>query len=176
MKKVRRIPGRRRLLVALGTAIVLSGVLAAGAGAVVVRGAAGQIFGVTPAQGVRPGSFAGTLTASPRRSADGTPPAGSLEYHGGPVLHSSAPYVVYWDPTGGPTPIPSSTSSLITRYFTDLAADSGRATNVFAVARQYTDTTGFADYRQVFNPATQVINDIQPYPIPGQCAQVNKPT
>jgi PKD repeat protein len=161
------------LFVALGTAIVLCGVLAAGAGAVVVRGAAGQIFGVTPAQGVRPGSLPGALTASPRRSADGTPPAGSLEYHGGPVLHASAPYIVYWDPTGGPNPIPWRTKSLITRYFTDLAADSGMATNVFAVARQYTDTTGFADYRQVFNPATQVINDTQPYPSAGQCAEVN---
>jgi hypothetical protein len=50
------------------------------------------------------------------------------------------------------------------RYFTDVAADSGKASNVFGVLRQYYDRTGFADYRQTFDPRRQVIIDRQPYP------------
>jgi PKD domain len=87
---------------------------------------------------------------------------GQLQYHGGPVLHSSAPYLVFWTPTG--ESIPASSESLLARYLSDVAADSGKSTNVFAVDRQYYDSTGFADYRQTFNAARQVIVDRHPYP------------
>ena len=50
------------------------------------------------------------------------------------------------------------------RYLADVAADSGKASNVFGVLRQYYDRAGFADYRQRFDPARQVIVDPQPYP------------
>lgn len=35
---------------------------------------------------------------------------------------------------------------------------------MFGVLRQYYDHTGFADYRQTFDPSRQVIVDTQPYP------------
>src|SRR5581483_12013984 len=89
-------------------------------------------------------------------------PSGTLAYHGGYVLHSSAPYVIFWAPAG--QSIPSSTQSLIERYFSDAAADSGTAGNEFAVDRQYTDGSGFADYRQTFSAASQVIADTSAYP------------
>ena len=54
--------------------------------------------------------------------------------------------------------------SLLERYFTDVAADSGKSSNAFGVLRQYYDHSGFADYRQSFAPAHQVIVDTQPYP------------
>ncbi|HET6869722.1 MAG TPA: PKD domain-containing protein [Solirubrobacteraceae bacterium] len=94
----------------------------------------------------------------------------TLSYQGGPVLHSSDPYLIYWAPSG--ETIPSSWQSLIERYFTDVAADRGHATNVYAVARQYTDTAGFADYQQTFDPASQVVQDSDPYPAQdsGNCA------
>src|SRR5947208_5115930 len=82
---------------------------------------------------------------------------GLLDYHGGSVLHSSAPYLILWTPSG--ETIPSNSLSLLERYLHDAAADSGRSSNVFAVGRQFTDSTGFADYRQVFTPAGQVLVD-----------------
>lgn len=77
-------------------------------------------------------------------------------------MHSSAPHLIFWTPSG--ENIPAGSQSLMERYLGDLAADSGRATNVFGVARQYTDSTGFADYRQTFKSAGQVLVDSQPYP------------
>ena len=85
-----------------------------------------------------------------------------LPYNGGPVLHSSRPYLIFWTPSG--ESIAASSESLIERYFTDVAADSGKSCNVFGVLRQYYDRSGFADYRQTFDRARQVIVDTQPYP------------
>jgi PKD domain len=86
----------------------------------------------------------------------------NLSYFGGPVLHSSAPYLVFWTPKG--ESIPASSRSLVQRYLTDVAADSGKSTNVFGVLRQYYDGTGFADYRQRFTRSRQVIVDTHAYP------------
>jgi hypothetical protein len=86
----------------------------------------------------------------------------SLSYQRGPVLHSSAPYLVFWTPSR--ESIPARSQALMERYFADVAADSGKSSNVFSVLRQYYDRTGFADYRQTFNAARQVIADRQPYP------------
>jgi hypothetical protein len=95
-----------------------------------------------------------------------------VPYGGGQVLHSTAPYLVFWTPPG--ESIPATSEGLIARFLTDAAADSGKATNLFGVLRQYYDKTGFADYRQTFNPARQVIVDSQPYPQqdPAQCPDV----
>lgn len=155
-----RIPGLRTVLVAIAAAVALSGILAAGAGAVVVRGANGQVFGITPQAGVNPASIPGSV-AKPRNGANIFSANGNLDYHLGPVLHSSAPYLIFWDPSGH---ISAASRALFTRYFTDVAASSTQGTNVYGVNRQFTDSTGFADYSQSFNPATQAINDTHPYP------------
>ena len=86
----------------------------------------------------------------------------TLSYHGGPVLHSSRPYLIFWTPAG--ESIAASSEGLIERFFTDAAADSGTSSNLFGVLRQYYDRTGFADYQQRFSAARQVITDRQPYP------------
>jgi hypothetical protein len=95
--------------------------------------------------------------------------SGQLQWHGGPVLHSSRPYLIFWTPP--PESIASSSQALMARFFTDVAADSGKSTNTFGLLRQYYDRTGFADYRQTFDPARQVILDTQPYPPhkPAEC-------
>jgi hypothetical protein len=101
---------------------------------------------------------AGTASArSPQKSS-----TEALSWHGGPVVHSSRPYLIFWTPPG--ESIASSSQALLERYLTDLAADSGKSSNVFGVLRQYYDRTGFADYRQTFDPARQVVTDTQPYP------------
>ena len=78
------------------------------------------------------------------------------------MLHSLRPYLIFWTPTG--ESITAGSQALVERFFADAAADSGKASNVFGVLRQYYDRAGFADYRQTFDPARQVIVDTQPYP------------
>ena len=67
---------------------------------------------------------------------------GLLAYHGGPVMHSTTVYTIFWLPTGytswdGGAPYSSNYQSLVNRYFQDLAADSGKYTNVNGAAIQY---------------------------------------
>jgi PKD repeat protein len=138
---------------------LLACLLAAGrAGAVVVKLHSGHFAGVTPRAGVSPAAIRGVV-----RRSQAVPQVdnGSLSYGGGPVMRSSSPYLVYWVPSG--ESIPASTQALMTKYFTDVAHDSGGSTNVYGVLRQYTDNAGFADYKQTFSNA-QVIVDTQPYP------------
>ncbi len=148
-----RTPGLALIFVALFLA------LAGSAQATIVRSAAGREIGVTLRQGVRTPAGAGTVQTL---GAQGNAASGTLVYHGGYVLHASAPYVIFWTPPG--QSIPASTQSLIQRYFTDAAADSATAGNEFGVDRQYTDGSGFADYRQTFSAASQVITDTSAYP------------
>jgi PKD repeat protein len=110
------------------------------------------------------GSFARRGAASVLAGASTT---GDLNYNGGPVLHGSAPYLVFWDPN---SLISASEKSLLERYFADAAADSGRSSNVFGVDRQYTDSSGFANYTQAW-ASGHAITDTQPYPSSGQCTE-----
>lgn len=144
------------------------GVFAPSAGAVLVRMSNGRLAGVTPHAGVNPASMPGSLARrglSARPFA--TPDNGSLTYNGGPVLHGSAPYLVFWDPGHK---ISATDKALYERYFADVAAATGQATNVFAVGRQYTDSTGFADYKVSYAPS-QAITDTRAYPSSGQCTE-----
>jgi PKD repeat protein len=149
------------LLVVLTTAASAST-----AGAVVVHLGGGHTAGVTPIRGVSPssipGSVAGSRTAKPFSTSD------NLSWNGGPVLHGVKPYLIFWDPTG--TGISSADRALYERFFADSAAASGQSTNVWGVDRQFTDSTGFADYSQSWT-STQAINDTHAYPTTGQCTE-----
>ena len=120
---------------------------------------------MTPIAGVNPASIPGSFAR--HRSSTAAPDNGTLDYGGGPVLHGSSPYVIFWGPSNE---FPTADEALFTRYFADLTADSGKATNVFAVDRQYTDTTGFADYSQTWAPS-HLIQDTQAYPTTGNCTE-----
>jgi hypothetical protein len=122
---------------------------------------------------LRLAAFAVAIMTAMVLASSASAATGQLSYNGGPVLHSSAPYLVFWAPGG--ESIPASSQGLMERYFADVAADSGKSSNVFGVLRQYYDRTGFADYRQTFNPARQVIVDPQPYPAreAGNCPEVS---
>jgi hypothetical protein len=115
----------------------------------------------------------GSSAVSMRGSSGHSATSGQLKWYGGPVLHSSRPYLIFWTPPG--ESIASSSQALMARLFADVAADSGKSSNVFGVLRQYYDRTGFADYRQTFDPARQVIVDTEPYPPrqPAQCPRVS---
>jgi hypothetical protein len=86
-----------------------------------------------------------------------------VQYHGGPVLHSETPYLIFWEP-GGSHVISRSSKAVLRQYLSDVAKDSGAANNVYGVLAQYTDATGVgALYQQTFGRA-EVIDDTQPYP------------
>lgn len=118
----RTAPLRRSALV-LGLAVVLWLLLlsTAGPAGAVVKSFASHEYGVEPQAG------AATLA---------TP----LSYGSGPVVHSSAPYAIYWDPEDQG----ASWQSLTAGFLEGAAQVSGPSNleNVFAVATQYRDTSG----------------------------------
>ncbi len=125
----------------------------------------GHLVGVQ--LGAGPGA-AGQAAAGTQFMAQGLGDNGDVDYNGGPVLHSSDPFLVFWDPSG--TGIPAPARNLLEQYLTDVATDSGEADDVYGVAREYTDATGFAGGEQTFSAATQAISDTQPYPADGDSA------
>jgi hypothetical protein len=87
---------------------------------------------------------------------------GPLSYHNGPVQHGTTVIPIFWQPPCVPGSCPSPSAyyylppayrGLITQYFQDLAADSYKTSNVFAVDTQYYDLSGpgksknFVSYR-----------------------------
>jgi PKD repeat protein len=149
--------GRVRILASSVFAAFVLLALASSASAIVVHERNGHALSVAPRQGVSAAAVLGSFGMKPSRFS-----SGPLLYHGGPVIHSSAPYVIYWVPSG--QSIAANEQTLINRYFTDVAANSSGSNDVYSVNRQYTDGSGFADYKQTFNPGTQVLTDTTPYP------------
>jgi PKD repeat protein len=152
----------RSTLIAAGLVVGTLAALAPAASAIVVHLPHGHFLGVSPRRGVSPISIRGSVAANAHGPA--STDTGVLNYHGGPLLHSSAPYLIFWTPSG--ESMPAGSESLMQRYFADVAAASGTSANVYGVARQYTDGSGFADYRQTFAPSRQVIVDTHGYPAP----------
>jgi hypothetical protein len=70
----------------------------------------------------------------------------NMTYHGGDlVLGPHTVYVVYWEPAG--STVSANYHALIERYLHDVAADSGRVTNVYATDTQYDDSgSNFIQY------------------------------
>ena len=72
----------------------------------------------------------------------------NLTYHNGPVMHTNKVYAIYWVPSG--YTVDSGYESLINRFFTDVAADNGKSSNVYFAGTQYYDTTGNVGYSSSF--------------------------
>src|SRR3954452_10975282 len=85
---------------------------------------AGAILGVVPVHG-QAGHAGG---------------AGSLTYHGGPVMHTNKVYAIYWVPSG--FTVSSGYQSIINGFFQNVAADSGKTSNVYWSDTQYSDGAG----------------------------------
>ena len=58
----------------------------------------------------------------------------NLIYHGGPVMHNSAAYAIYWGSAGSTT---ATYQNLIDTYFGDVATASGATNNVYSATVQY---------------------------------------
>jgi PKD repeat protein len=121
----------------------------------------GHRFGVTPLSTPRGHAFAKAHEPSIRRFDEAPNGGGSLLYHGGPVMHSSTTHVIYWDPS---KEFSETTKGIINKYFTDVAHDSGMATNVNAIAGQFMDAGGNAAYNSTSSAA---LSDTTAYPANG---------
>lgn len=77
-------------------------------------------------------------------------PTCNMTYHGGDlVIGPHTVHVVYWEPSG--FSVTANYHSLVERYFTDVAADSGRVTNVYSTDTQYDDSSNtFIQYQVSF--------------------------
>jgi len=87
---------------------------------------------------------------------------GNMTWHGGPVMHSTNVYSIYWAPAGYGYQTGYGTS--IDKYFQDVAGDSGKLTNVYSVMSQYSDGVGPALYASTFSSS---LDDTNPYPANG---------
>jgi hypothetical protein len=95
---------------------------------------------------------------------------GKLRYHNGPVEHGQTAYAIYWVPSG--YSISSDYSTVINRFFTDVAADSGKTSNVYYSDTQYYDGSGHIPYSVAFGGS---VVDTNPFPASG-CTDVSQTT
>jgi hypothetical protein len=153
--------GLTKTLVLAGLALALS----ASSGSAANR-AQEPILGVVPHAGgqhqfTSPGT-AGSLAAG-----------GDLYLHESPCALTSSPYpcwtmrtnkvyAIYWVPSG--YSVSARYESLINQYFGDVAADSGRLTNVYSVADQYYDNAAAIHYDSSFGGSYV---DTHPFPVSG---------
>ncbi len=156
----------RRLAIAVPVAIGALALMAAPASALVIHLPDGRSAGLQLRAGVDPASVSGSKirpgVAQPQLGQAPLADNGTVQYGGGPVLHTAAPYLVFWDPSG--SGISSSSRHVLEQYLTDVAADSGLADDTLSVARQYYDATGFASVDHGFSAGSQVISDTHAFP------------
>src|ERR671938_1786288 len=86
--------------------------------------------------------------ARPASGVAGAASVNQLLYHGGPVVHDGHVYAIFWEPPG--YSFPDGYREAVAKYFADVAADSGRRTNVYSVNRQYGDQLGKAAYKVAY--------------------------
>lgn len=111
-------------------------------------GRSNEVLGVVPVQ-----------SAAGKQAKAGS----NLVYHGGPVMHTNATYAIYWIPPG--YSVSASYQSLLDRFLTDVAADSGKSSNVYYSDTQYYDSTnGNIVYSSSF---VQDITDTNAFPANG---------
>ncbi|HZT93585.1 MAG TPA: hypothetical protein VE985_03805 [Gaiellaceae bacterium] len=78
------------------------------------------------------------------------------------VMRRNTTYAIYWVPSG--YSVDASYESGINQFLSDVAAASGSQTNVYSVATQYFDATGFVGYQSTFGGAYV---DTNPFPTSG---------
>jgi hypothetical protein len=150
---------RTKILGGLLAATAICALTAATAGAVVTSTPKGGRIGYLPLNGeTLPSGEAPIHSTVP----SGKPP---LEWHGGPVMHSQTAYAIFWAPSG--FSFPAGYTAAIEAFLKNVAADSGKSTNVYSVSAQYTDGTGRAAYDDSFGGS---VVDTHAYPTSGTCA------
>jgi hypothetical protein len=132
---------------AMAVSAALAGPLPAAAGDAVVHNPRGRVLGVADAQPNAATQF--RRSAAPLHRFAPLTTASLLTYHNGPVVHDGHVYAIFWEPPG--YAYPSDYKPAVAKYFADVAADSGKRTNVYSTTRQYRDALGPAPYKVAFN-------------------------
>jgi len=126
---------------------------------------AGALLAVTAAlvrsradASTRPLLFAGVVADVPggvhvRQGPIATAAASPLEYFNGPVLHSNRTHLIFWQPKGSGLSFDAGYQSLTETFLGQVAADSHRPTNVYALSGQYHDSAGPAAYDSSYSGA-----------------------
>jgi hypothetical protein len=146
------------------------GVLVAALAAVGVGVAAGDDGTMSPRSAAHQ-RVSGLVPSHAGRAASGVSGAGQLRYHGGPVEHTNTVRAIYWVPAG--YSVSSTYEPLINRFFTDVAADSGKTSNVYYSDTQYYDGSGHSSYSS--SVAAPYV-DTNPYPASGCNDNVSQTT
>jgi hypothetical protein len=90
---------------------------------------------------------------------------GKLSYHGGPIMPTNKTYAIYWIPPG--YSVSANYRTLNDRFLADVAADSGRTTNVYYSDTQYyqgSTTKTYVKYSSTFGGSYV---DTRPFPASG---------
>ena len=118
-------------------------------------------LGLMPVHGTR------TRPAAGRVSAD------ALTYHGGPVMHSSTTYTIYWEPSTcgiAPCTVVPGYNTGVDTYFADAAAGSGTVTNVYSTLDQYYSVKrGIREHIQYAQTFGASYLDTTPFPATNGC-------
>lgn len=143
---------RRSLLTLLLSLAVLAAGFAAGAQAMVVQNADGNLLGVRFLPGTAPSASmiqapSPPQTCDPWLPSDLPQPTSGLCWNGGGVLHSSETFTLTWDPLRRYW---ASTRGYIQQFLRDVASDSGKLTNPYALSSQYQDGAGRAAYASTY--------------------------
>jgi len=126
----------------LSLLVVLVCVALGAAGAAGGSSPAHRIGGIVPPFGKAPHVVTSDAARGGCHGPNSAADCGLLRYGGGPVMHSTTVYTIFWLPTGytswdGQPAYSAGYQSLIARYFQDLQADSGLLTNVYGADTQY---------------------------------------
>lgn len=130
---------------------------------------AGHIGGLVPSA-LNPHAHGAETFAHANQNAASRLFGGSnLLYHaGGSVMTTNTVYAIFWSPASNP--IAGSYQSLVSQFFSDVAAASGQTSNVYAIDTQYYQTLGGATthiaYASAFANANVAL-DTTPFPANG---------
>ncbi|HST34598.1 MAG TPA: PKD domain-containing protein [Solirubrobacteraceae bacterium] len=163
------------ILCTLALLVALAAV-ATPAGAIVAK-ISGHGYGITPINSAVNADLAGRYETQHAEGLQGSPlahrydvgPSGGTQLFNaedGPVMHSATTHVIYWDPN---EEFKTTTKGIVDGFFGSVAHDSGLPTNVFAIAGQYTDSTGHAAYSST---SAAPKTDTEKYPT-GECTAPN---
>lgn len=139
-------------------AVVGMAILAVGAAS--AASPSSDTFTPQPGHGIVP-TWAGSMAMPWANGAyRATYGSGNLRNHGGATMTTNSTYAIFWQPSNWSTQFPSGYSTLVDQYLADVAADSGKTSNVYYTETQYSGI----QYKSTFAGSTV---DTDPLPANG---------
>jgi hypothetical protein len=105
------------------------------------------------------------LGVTPSKNASHSSSGGNLVYHGGSVMHTNRTYAIYWEPSG--STVSPAYNQTISTFLADVAADSGKTSNVYYSDTQYYQSIGSTTYVKYSSTFGGSVVDTNPFPASG---------